>query len=128
MDKFKLLQVIEEHLREELVDALREPGSERAAELQKLLTVYRFLPRRTYGAEDPVIPSALVELELGATRAFYFVAPSGGGLITQVDGKPVQVITPQSPLGEALLGKKVGEPVQVEIRGTRREYRVISIG
>ncbi len=128
MDKFKLIQVIEEHLQEDLADATREGNSARSAELERILAVYRFLPRRHYGADDVVIPSALVELELGATRAFYFVAPQGGGLITQLDGRAVQVITPQSPLGEALLGKKVGDQFQVEIRGSRRDYRVISIG
>jgi transcription elongation GreA/GreB family factor len=47
--------------------------------------------------------------------------------VTQIDGRPVQVITPSSPLGEALLGKKAGEIFRVELRGGAREYQVISI-
>jgi transcription elongation GreA/GreB family factor len=44
-----------------------------------------------------------------------------------VEEKPVQVVTPQSPLGEALLGKKVGDRVRVEIRGGVREYRLLTL-
>ena len=118
-----MIDTIVEYLNEELATA----DSARQAEIERLLTVYRFLPRRPYGREDVIIPSALVELQLGETHAFYFIAPQGGGLITNVGGRPVQVITPQSPLGEVLLGKKVGDEVKVEIRVNTREYRVISL-
>jgi len=101
--------------------------AQRAQEIQQLLVMYRFLPVREYGREDVVCPGALVELDLDGTRAHYFIAPNGGGLIANVDGKPVQVITPQSPLGEALLGRKVGDIVEVEIRGKMREYEIVSM-
>jgi transcription elongation GreA/GreB family factor len=101
--------------------------AQRAADIQSLLTMYRFLPLREYTAEDVVCPAALVELELNGSKAFYFVAPQGGGLITNVDGKPVQVITPQSPIGEAILGRKVGDTFEVETRTQTREYKILSI-
>jgi transcription elongation GreA/GreB family factor len=67
-------------------------------------------------------------LELGTVRALYFLVPQGGGLVTSVDGRPVQVITPQSPLGERMLGKKVGDSFTVETAsGGQRTYRVVSI-
>ena len=99
----------------------------RAEEIRQLLNMYRFLPLREYGVEDVVCPAALVELETNGKRAFYFLAPQGGGLVTEVDGKPVQVITPKSPMGDALLGRKVGDIVEVEIRDGSREYKVLSI-
>jgi transcription elongation GreA/GreB family factor len=105
--------------------------AQRAAELQGLLLMWKYLPIREFGPEDVACPAALVELELehGAkkTRAFYFIAPQGGGLITRIDGQAVQVITPNSPIGEALMGKKEGDTVEVETRGATRSYRVISI-
>jgi transcription elongation GreA/GreB family factor len=101
--------------------------AQRAAELQQLLLMYRFLPLRELGPDDVASPAALVELETRGTRAFYFIAPQGGGLVTRVDDRAVQVITPNSPIGEALLGKRVGDRVEVEIRDSIREYRVISI-
>ena len=101
--------------------------AQRAAELKQLLLMYRFLPLRELGKDDVACPTALVELEFGGKRAFYFIAPQGGGLVTRVEGQPVQVITPQSPMGEAVLGKRVGETVEVDIRDSTRSYKVISI-
>lgn len=121
--KHKLIAEIQNYLTEELKDA----DEDRTREIQAQLLMYRFLPIREYGPEDVIIPSTLVELELESTQALYFVTPRGGGLITNIDGRPVQVITPNSPLGEALMGKKIGDEVKVETRGTTRTYKVISI-
>lgn len=100
----------------------------RVEEIKALLVMYKFMPLRDFsGPGEVVCPSALVELEFNKTRAFYFVAPQGGGLVTRVDGFPVQVITPASPIGEELLGKRVGDLVEVEMRGATREYKVIGI-
>jgi transcription elongation GreA/GreB family factor len=100
--------------------------SKRAEELRKNLLVFRFLPVREYGPNDLICPGSLVELELKGTRAFYFIVPQGGGLVTELDGKPIQVVTPMSPIGEALMGRKVGETIEVEMRGGTRSYKVIS--
>ena len=124
MNKAALISTIIEYLSDELKNGA---DAEREKEIKSLLLMYRFLPVRTYGPEDVIVPSALVELKLGQATAYYFVTPQGGGLITTVEGKAVQVITPQSPLGEALLGKKVGDVVQVSSRGSIREYQVIAI-
>jgi transcription elongation GreA/GreB family factor len=128
VDKQELLKHIQEYLNDELVEAQKTGSeSERVKEIQSQLLMYRFLPVRNYTSEDVIVPSALVELRLGSATAYYYVTPQGGGLITHVDGKPVQVITPQSPLGEALLGKKVGDLIRVQVRNGVREYRVVSI-
>ena len=95
--------------------------------IQKQLTMYRFLPMRDFNEQDVIVPSSLVELEISGRRAFYFIVPSGGGLIMRIDEKPVQVITPQSPLGDALLGKKVGNTIRVDSSGTARDYRIVSL-
>ncbi len=128
MNKDKVIEEIEAYLREELIVAQGEGQDDLAVrEINRLLTMYRFLPKRKYGRDDVIIPSALVELKLGGISAFYFIAPQGGGLVTRVEGKPVQVITPQSPLGECLLGKRAGDRVRVETRSGIREYQIISI-
>ena len=101
--------------------------AKRVEELHSLLLMYKFLPLREFGADDVVCPSALVELEINKTRAWYFIAPQGGGLVTRVNDKPVQVITPASPMGEALMGKREGDLVEVESRDRVREYRVLAI-
>ena len=114
-----------QHLLEFLEEELAEKPDQRT-ELESLLTMYRFLPSREYLPHEPIIPSSLVSLQIGSATTHTFIVPRGGGFITTVDGKPLQVLTPQSPLGEALLGKKTGDRVQVEIRGQMREYLIIS--
>ena len=123
MDKERVIETIQEYL-DQLLPAADEEG---AAEIARLKVMYRFLPKRKYGPDDMIVPAALVELSLHDHVTFCFVAPQGGGLVTRVGGQPVQVVTPQSPLGEALLGKKVGDVVKVELRGGMREYRVLSV-
>ncbi len=99
----------------------------RAAELNRLLTLFRFFPVRDLESNAVACVGALVELSCNGTLAFYFVVPQGGGLITRVDGKAVQIITPLSPIGEALMGKRVGDLMDVETRSGDRQYKVISI-
>lgn len=119
MDKKRVIQHLIDFLQEELAEG---PSGERKSELESLLAMYRFLPSRTYGESDPIIPSSLVRLRHGETVSYTFIAPRGGGFITVVDGTPLQVLTAQSPLGEALLGHKTGDRITVDIRGSTRDY------
>jgi transcription elongation GreA/GreB family factor len=47
---------------------------------------------------------ALVEVEMGGETDWYLLLPCGGGCEVEVDGGKVTVITPESPLGLALMG------------------------
>ncbi len=137
MDKLKVVEQLKSYLVEELRDLVHDkPESEwdklsedearRAGEIRSQLVMYRFLPVREYSKDDVICPAGLVELDFNGNRAFYFIVPSGGGLVTRVDGSPIQVITPNSPLGEALLGKKVGDTIQVKMTSSTRSYRIVS--
>lgn len=67
---------------------------------------------------------ALVEVETedGATTT-YFLAPDGGG--QKLEG--VQVVTPQSPLGAALMSRREGDEVEVTLAGKRRVLSVTNV-
>lgn len=101
--------------------------AKRAAEIKRLITLFRFFPLREFEADAVACAGALVELSFNGTHAFYFLVPQGGGFSTKVEGKPVQVITPESPMGEALLGRRVGDTVEVETRSGDRSYEIVSI-
>jgi transcription elongation GreA/GreB family factor len=68
---------------------------------------------------------ALVEAEDedGATLRYY-LAPDGGG--TKLAGG-VQVVTPSSPLGAALTGKREGDEVELLLGGKRRLLSVTAV-
>lgn len=96
----------------------------RVEELEVELAEVGALAPRGFDDDAPIAVGALVTLEEdgdgegdGARRVL-FVAPHGGGVA--LDGGAVQVVTPRSPLGAALLGRRVGDETTLELRGRRR--------
>lgn len=57
---------------------------------------------------QPAGPGALIEVELDGEKMLFFLLPCGGGTELTVEGRTVTVITPESPAGAALSGKKQG--------------------
>lgn len=52
---------------------------------------------------------ALVETETDGYKDVFFLLECGGGTEVVVDGRDITVITPGSPVGAALLGKRAGD-------------------
>ena len=69
---------------------------------------------------------ALVGVEDGEGGKTLFLAPAGAGEeLTGPDGDGIfQVVTPGSPLGRGLMGKKVGDVVEVMVKGELTEWDV----
>ena len=67
------------------------------------------LEAREFAPGEPVAPGALVEVDDAGERLWYFLGPSAGGTEVAHEGQEVLVITPASPLGQRLLGKRAGE-------------------
>ena len=101
--------------------------SRQAAEIEQAIAQFETLPLRYYTAADPIDVGALVELHANREKGYYFIGPRAGGTEVEHDGKEILVITPQSPLGQQLVGKKKGELIKLEIAGTRDEYRITSV-
>lgn len=61
---------------------------------------------------------------------FIFLAPVGAGLeLTMRDGDGfVTVVTPASPLGKAILGRELGDTVEISVNGEERDWTVTYIG
>lgn len=54
-------------------------------------------------------------------------ATHGGGTTVEVEGVGYSVFTPNSPIGEALLGGAGGEVVEIDSKGGSRAYRIETI-
>ena len=67
---------------------------------------------------------ALIEAEEEDEEVCFFLAPEGGG--TRLEGG-VQVVTPASPLGLALLGKRAGDEVELKLAGKTRLLSVLNV-
>jgi transcription elongation GreA/GreB family factor len=101
--------------------------SRQAAEMQAAIEEFAALDGRLFAKGDFVDVGALVELEQGKEKSFYFIGPRAGGTEVSFEGPDVLVITPQSPLGSQLVGKKQGDKLQLTIAGTKNQYRVLNV-
>jgi hypothetical protein len=74
-------------------------------------------------AGQPIGVGALVECDFGGEASHVFLLPCCGGVDLDVDGAEITVVTPESPLGHALLNKRQGQPFATPggISGTIRQ-------
>lgn len=109
--------------------------SRHAAETEDAIAQLKAMTLRDFSAADVLDLGALVELlPAGKSRgprraepAWYFIAPKAGGTEVVHAGQEVTVITPQSPLGSRLVGRRQGDPVTLGEGPTTAEYRVGSV-
>jgi hypothetical protein len=101
--------------------------SRQAAETAEALEQFAALPLRDFSPADPIDLSALVELETATGKTCYFIGPRSGGMEVKHGKREILVITPQSPLGQQLVGKKQGDQWETQLAGKRSKYRVASV-
>jgi transcription elongation GreA/GreB family factor len=102
--------------------------AERVRELEGAIKALGRLEVRALGEGAIISASALITLEDDdGAESTYFLAPHGGGLRVALADGAVQVLTPQSPLGQALLGRTRGDVVELRARGRLRELTVVDV-
>ena len=107
---------------------LAEGQARLAAELQETLALYQSLPLPDFSAAAQAEIGAVVTLQSPrGSPALYFLGPRSGGLEFDCAGARVIVVTPQSPLGRQLLGRRVGETVQLPSRSGPSPHRVTAL-
>lgn len=100
----------------------------RAQDIRRAIDSYRGLALRPFGDETPVRLTALVTIEAedGSCRQL-FLGPDAGGLKLTVMGEECIVITPESTLGRALLGKCCGEELQTGSGAARKTFSITGV-
>jgi transcription elongation GreA/GreB family factor len=101
--------------------------SRQAAELEAAIATFEQMDGHLFGKKEPIGVGALVELEHDGGHTLYFVASRAGGMDIMHEKREVLVITPQSPMGGQLQGKREGDLQQLGIGGTRNKYRVARV-
>lgn len=100
----------------------------RTAELRQALLAYRQLTLRAYAPSQGIQVSQLIELEdTDGTIRRVFLGPEGAGLNITLAGRQVTVITPRSPLGQQLLGKRVDDEIHLSIGATAQCLSIIDV-
>jgi len=101
-------------------------------ELQALADLQQVgLPRQN--PKGPVAMGAIIDVstedEEGFSERTFFLLPVGAG--TELTGPGgdgfLSVITPSSPVGRALMGRRAGDTIEVTLAGEVREWTVLEI-
>lgn len=100
----------------------------RAQDICRALESYRTLLLRPFDAETPIRLTALVTIEAedGSCRQV-FLGPDAGGMKLIVNGDECIVITPESTLGRALLGKSCGDEVEIGSGATEKIFTIVGV-
>jgi len=98
--------------------------AQRVAELEAGLAAVTALVPRDFASGDPVAVGALVTVDDDGEPKRLFIAPHGGGSVL---AGGVQVVTPSSPLGRALLGKRVDDEAELRLPGGQRTLVVVAV-
>jgi len=101
--------------------------AQRVVELQDSLNKLKAMELRSFTGESPITLSALVTVDDGRDEVRYFIAPAGGGLRLSVSDAEVRVITPQSPIAQALLGKREGDDLDIRTPQGVSECSILSV-
>lgn len=96
-------------------------------EVMDSIKLYETMTARDFTANEPIDTGALVELKMDGVRSLYFIGPKSGGLEIKHQRKEIMVITPQSPLGQNLMGRKAGESWTAKVGGSAVKYQIISV-
>ena len=101
--------------------------SKQAAETVQAIEEFEALPLRAFTATDEIEVGAFVELKAKRGSNFYFIGPRAGGTEVMHGEEEVLVLTPSSPLGQQIVGRKQGEKVQLNIAGSVSEFRIAAV-
>lgn len=101
--------------------------AERAVDIRLTLELFENIALRDFDSTGKIALTALVEVELQGKSQHVLLMPRGGGMSVSFADHIIQVITPESPLGRALIGRETGEAVEIQAGDGRREYEIISV-
>lgn len=101
--------------------------AKRAAEIEEVLSIFKTAPFKDFAKTDRIQATALIEVDIEGKTNQLLLMPKGGGVRLNFAGISIQIVTPASSLGEALLGLKVGDVAEFEVGPEVREAEIISI-
>ncbi len=99
----------------------------RVETLVEEIHVLRSMTLRDYRDGDAIGAGALLSLQSEEGTRCVFLLPYGGGVELSIDGAEVLVITPQSALGALVLGRALGDELELRVRGALREYVIAQV-
>lgn len=95
---------------------LAEGQSKRVIELQAAINAYQTLHIINFDENKPIALTALVQLAKdNPNKHWFFIGPAAGGFRCILSEQHITVITPQSPMGLALLEKFQDDEIDIKL-------------
>ncbi|NOU48984.1 transcription elongation factor GreAB [Pseudoalteromonas sp. JBTF-M23] len=104
---------------------LAQGQSERVNEVHKSISLFaqsydvNVLPKIGLG-------SLIKAIDIDDNTHWFYLGPSEGGLKVVVKGELILVITPSSPIGKAMNGKRVGDECEYTVAGQTYNYEILA--
>ena len=104
-------------------------GQARCAQaIREAMAVWHRFHPQPYDSSKGVGLGALVGLlDAGGNRQLLFLGPSGGSMKLVVGTESVQVISAETPLGRAMLGKVEGDEVSMQVAQKLQQFEVLTV-
>ena len=107
---------------------LAEGQSRRVIEFQHAIDTYKALELIEFNNDSYIALGALVQLSADAeTNHWFFIGPAAGGFRDQIAQHNITVITPQSPMGTALIGKQLDDDIEVMLGNNKLEDYIVTL-
>jgi transcription elongation GreA/GreB family factor len=107
---------------------LAEGQSKRVIEFQHAIDTYKTLELIEFNNDSYIALGALVQLSADAeTNHWFFIGPAAGGFRSQIAQHSITVITPQSPMGIALIGKQLDDDIEVMLGSNKLEDYIVTL-
>ncbi len=95
---------------------LAEGQSRRVEEIKHSLALFEQLSKNIPQNVTIVNIGSLVQLEQDKqANAWFYIGPAAGGFRCEIEEHTFTVITPQSPVGQALMNKEEGDEINIRI-------------
>ena len=92
--------------------------AERVENMQDIVAALSAFEVRAFDEHDPIALSAVVALEdRNGADSLYFLVPRGGGETLEHEAGDIHAITPEAPVGRALIGCSAGDDVELGLPG-----------
>ena len=102
--------------------------SKRVSECEENIKKFKQLEVHDFSPESLIRPGALIELEDAQGNIKYlFLSPVAGGLKVKFNQLDITLVTPSSPLGNALMSQALGDDITVLMGHEKQSYIVLQI-
>ncbi|WP_417529317.1 transcription elongation factor GreAB [Marinomonas shanghaiensis] len=105
--------------------------SQRVLECEKDWLLFSKTPLVTFSKDSAVELWSMViltELESSSDmKKYFFISPCAGGLSVEIKGEAVYLVTASTPVGKILMGKTLGDEVDLSQNGRQIAYEITTI-